>query len=202
MSDNDGPKDQQIAMVRLATNLFKGGAARLYLFGRLVEEKIYLLRRADGDRFRPWIPFARVLLECDDEGTHRCLMHAIFCDRALLRDPDIADLADRLYKLDLSESETRTIVNKIMQFLADDFPLWREHFVRARSMHCDAADLEAFKALSRWRYQRELAETLVSFWRDVLQPAPSRPAAKVLGLLDQGETIDAVFAQAWWKLVE
>jgi hypothetical protein len=123
----------------------------------------------------------------------------MFYDRVLLRDPDIADLADRLYQLDRSESEITTIVNKIMRFLADDFPLWREHFARARSMHCDTADLEAFKALSRRSYQRELAETLVSFWRDVLEPAPSRPAAKVVKLLDQGETIDAVFAQAWWE---
>ena len=200
MSANDGNEDQQIAMVELATKLLEAGAVRLFSCGRLVEDKLNLFRLTDSDRFRPWLSLARRLTQCHDVETRRCLIYAVFGNRSRLSNPNIAELAEMLYRQDLSESEICTITDKILSFLPEDRPLWRGHFARVRLKHRHAADLQAIFSVPH--HHPDVAEAVVSFWRSLGESERSGLAAKVLMLLDDGETSSSVFGRDWREIAE
>ena len=199
MSVHEGDEAQQQAMALLAEKLFARQAARPFLFGRLVEDKLYALCREGGGQFRPWLSLAGQIARSTDKSARECVAYAVFREHALI-DRDIAALADEFYSAVLKE-DVPSVVDGLMKFVAKDAVRWRAHFVHIRSIDREAADRQAFNAVGSFNNPPVEREILLAFWQELPVEQRSVLARRVLDML-QTSPIDAVFSRKWWEVVE
>jgi Trypsin-like peptidase domain len=195
----DGPLEGQSAFAAEAHELLQRRAAPTASFGALAERK--LERFAEDERYAPWLPFARSVMELDEEdGVAREIVLGTVFDRQIFVSPRLREFAFELAASALSDDERSSAAANlwhnfssspeapglldVLRALRAPAPLVVDRAVYARA--CDLGDSDE---------RRTMRAQIVELWESLGSDEHTAVSRRVIDALRAGRAPSRVFPQ-------